>query len=124
MQEVKIELFEAQVFVFWDCKPIEVKKYIEKKLRGLPQHILDWLEDNNEEPPKGVCLSNYKKSASMVIWLENAPKDDVGLFVHEVGHAVHRIMSHWSIELDENSQEIMAMLMGYITNKVLPSKNK
>ena len=124
VKEVKVSQFESQIFVFWDCKPIEVKKYLDKNLRGFSEHIPKWLEDNNDNPPQGVCLSEYGVSPNCVIWLGKAPEKDVANFIHEVSHAVHRIMKHWDIKLVEETQEILAILMGFITKEVLQQNSE
>lgn len=103
---------------------MQVEEYVSKNLKGLPPHIHKWLKDNNDNPPAGVCLSDYKKSANCLIWLSNPPEKDLELFTHEVAHAAYRIMTHWSIAIDEETQEVLAMIIGFIVKNTLYSKNK
>jgi hypothetical protein len=81
---IYIDLYESHVFIFWDCKPIEGHRYITKNLRGLAEHIPAWFANNNERPPKGVCVSEFGQSANCVIWLS---KPTPTLISHEVMHA-------------------------------------
>ena len=50
MKEAKVDLFDANVFVFWGCKPLDVHAYVKKNLRVLPDHIPEWLKDNSWIP--------------------------------------------------------------------------
>lgn len=116
---VKVDLFEAQLFFFWDCKPIELSKYVGKRFKGLPPHVHSWCKKRNDNPPEGVCISDPGVSPHVVIWLSKSPQKSPSLLAHEVAHAVFRMMTHWDIELDENTQEISAMLIGYVVKQIL-----
>lgn len=119
VKEIKIDLFESYIFVFWDCKPMEVHKYITKHLKGLPDHMLEWLKTFNDDPPQGVCLTDSGKSANGLIWLSKSPEKRPDLLAHEISHLAYKIMKHWAIDVEENTNELLAMLTGFITKKTL-----
>lgn len=120
VREIKIDLFEAYIFVFWDCSRSDCAKWIKKNLKGIPEKIPNWLLDENNSC-NGVCLSDIGGSANSVIWISQNPKTPRGqeLLAHEAAHASFRVMKHWSIEIDENTQEILAALVSLIMKKSL-----
>lgn len=122
-RQAHIEFFEAQVFFFWDCKPSEVVTFIKKNFRpDYPAHITDYLKSIEQHPPQGVTLNNPGRSAHCLIWLAKPPKERMDVLTHEIAHATHMIMKHWSIELTDDTQEVYAMLVGHITKGALTIK--
>lgn len=125
--EVRIDLFEATCFVLFNCSPAEASQYLQKNLKGLPDHMHEYLDNCKDNPPQGVCLSHTGHSANTVIWIKADPlTSDLGmeLLTHEATHSAYRMMKHWSIDIDENSQEVLAMLVSKIVQKVLAIKKK
>lgn len=120
LKKFKIDLFISHVFVFFDCKPKEVAKYVRKNLKGVPDRTVKWLENEDNAKNCGVCLS-WPDSASVIIWLSKNPKTKEGqeLLAHEATHAAFRMMHHWSIDVDANSQEILAMITGHIVKETI-----
>lgn len=117
VREINIDLFESSVLIFWGCTTQEVHAWIKKRYSKFPEHILSWLKE--EQQVQGVCLSSPGKSANCVIWLSKDPNERPDLLTHEITHAAYRIMDHWSIAIDDNAQEVLAMLTGYLIAKSL-----
>ena len=117
VKEFRISLFEAGVLVFWDCGLKDVKKYLDKNFKSYPKTTALWLDENADNPPQGVCISD-PQSANCLIWLSQSPKKRPELYAHEAAHAAFRMMRTWSIEIDENTQEVLAMLVGKLVANI------
>lgn len=121
-KEIKIDLFESDINIFWNCKPSTASQYLKKKYPGLPKHVSGWLDDKNNWRNQGVCLSDAGNSSNIAIWLSQNPKKTTKgqmLLSHEASHAAYALMNHWGIDVDDNSQEIMAMIIGNIVGQSL-----
>lgn len=61
------------------------------------------------------------KFNSYLVWLPNNPKtaEEVGFLVHELFHATYAVMCNVGISLSEDSEEVFAYTIGFLTEKVL-----
>lgn len=117
--EIHNEPYESYGFVFYNCSQKEAAKWIRKKLKGVSKHIPQILEE--ERDCKGMCIGDKSCGANWVIWLSIPPKKPEGIanLAHEASHAAMKVLKHWSIEAESNGGEEVAMLTGYVVQKVL-----
>lgn len=61
------------------------------------------------------------KFNSYIVWLPDNPKtaEEVGFLVHELFHATYAVMCNVGINLSEDSEEVFAYTIGFLTEKVL-----
>lgn len=61
------------------------------------------------------------KFNSYLVWFPSNPKtaEEVGFLVHELFHATYAVMCNVGINLSEDSEEVFAYTIGFLTEKVL-----
>jgi hypothetical protein len=118
VKEIVISLFGSNIVVVWGGKPAEIAVLLKTKYPVIPDDVLAELED---DMGCDGCFINNRKSANGIIWLCQDPNTPYGLELlsHEATHAAYRLMNYWSIPIEENTQEVLAMLVGHIVHKTL-----
>lgn len=121
VKDIKIGLFNSTILVAYNGTAKEAANYIEKNYERVPSYHLDWLRDDINGQNKGVCLSEVGQSANIILWLSEKPSTPGGynLLAHESTHAAYHLMKHWSFEINDDTQELMAMIVGYIVHQTL-----
>ena len=81
---------------------------------------LDYVMKNATFDSKGWTKYTSKFN-SFIVWLPDNPKtaEDIGFLVHELFHATYAVMCNVGISLSEDSEEVFAYTMGFLTEKVL-----
>lgn len=115
-------VFQSHGLIFWNCTPYETGEYLKAEFKGISDIVINYLLDpDNQGGADGVSLTDTKRSANFVIWLNHAPigAKDLGTLAHEAAHVAFKIMKHWSIEVCDDTDEVFAMLTGHIVEKTL-----
>lgn len=126
LTKVQLPLFKSTGYVFYDCEMKHAAAWIKANLRGYPDHWPQWLKDHNDSPPLGVTLSHIGKSSCYIMWLQKNPdtNDGVSTLAHEASHAAFRVLTHYGIDIVEQSEEMHATITGYIVEVVLKAQSR
>lgn len=123
MELVKIhnELFCSYGFIFWACPLSDVADWTEKHLKHFRKGAIEYMRDPDSQDGEGMTFTEVGDSPNFIIWLKYPPnsKDGAGNLAHEASHAAFRIMQHWNIPITPDTNEVLAMLTGYIVEKVV-----
>lgn len=117
----ELNVFNSVIHHCWGSTIRQVEMYAEKNEPLLHKLIKGYADeqDDGKETVQGVCFSNVGHTANIIIWVHKPPIEDPCTFIHECSHAVFAIMDHWSIPMDESTNEIIAMLQESIAGHVL-----
>ena len=78
------------------------------------------LLDGFETWDKGRTVYSSEHNAFFA-WIPEKPKtaQDVGFLVHELFHSTYAVMSNIGVPLSDDSEEVYAYTIGYLTEKIL-----
>lgn len=113
---IPIDVFYRDILVvFGDEKTLRkslLKYHCKEEIENLVNEV-------NFSNKGSVVYDSYNKA--FFLWMPDKPKtaQDVGFLMHEVFHATCAVMSAIGITLSDNSEEVYAYLIGFLTEKIL-----
>lgn len=118
---VRLEMFECSIYVISGCTAKEAAKILKKECPHVPRQPIDWLNDELNGRNQGVHLYDPRGFADSVIWVSKSLKEKRGVYLltHEATHCAFRVMEHYSISVVNETQELLAVLVGFIVKKAL-----
>lgn len=120
---IKNDLLEFRGIIMFDCTLAEAAKWcLKNEAKGRPEGLKDlWRETAKEKKNRSAGIT-YSHQGDFIIWVSENPfttKRGKTLLAHEAAHAALKVMKHWSFDpLDRTGDEMMAVLVGYITKQV------
>ncbi len=115
-QIIRIDTLYRDLMVHFGSKKTlrkELRKYVSEKA------ISQAFEKCNFEG-KGQMYINQHLGI-FFIWMPNKPEsaEDVGFLIHEISHAVISIMQTIGVNLSDDSEEIYAYTIGFLTHQII-----
>jgi hypothetical protein len=111
--------FEENLYLYWGDSIGNMAKFVEKKHKLLPYSLVEIYDIKDA---CGMTIQNPFEKLDIYILLENKPKKDIGVLVHELTHAISLIADTVNVSTLDSHGEWNAYWIQYYINQL--SNNK
>lgn len=115
---VSWEVFPYDTLVCLGSKKEEILKWIDRTGHKLSEGEIEAIT------MRGMGRTIILKGNQTILWLKNYPKPGSGTLAHEIFHAVEMITDRMGIRLSQDSDEIFAYMIQFLTNKIISKLTK